>query len=509
MSNRRQYLINILWGWMSAVSMILNGMLVAPYLIRKLGTAQYGIWALGLSLVEYFWLIDLGLRPATVKLTAEYRAKGDWPALNTLLSTSLLYSGGMGFSLMVLMSLNTERIARFFHLTDPAFTMLVHVISVSWAFGLVFNIFEAALEGFQRFDVTGRIFVIFLLIRSVALVGAATLGYGLQGMSIALLVTQLSMYLCFFLSLRSVYPGLKASPMLATRAAGLEIWRYARQLMSAMLAGRLLTSAIPAMITRFLSVQSLTYYSVTQKVLDYAGEGIGRVGLITAPRASDWMARGEQAHLVRMAGYGNRYCLMIWLIFATWMSVYADPLFRLWITPEFADHAAGLVPIMLIGYSFWLGQFVSASILMGVGWYAEYSAALMVEALFTIGGYLLVLPRFGLAGGVAWSAAMVFSNRFVNLSRIFAKKFAVSWVSFVWSSYRIPMALAAVDVVALRAVRLNWLRGGSWSELAVSGIGNSIVLGAAAYFTVLEPEHRALAADAAGARLRALLGRTG
>src|SRR5262249_53904111 len=77
-SSRPQYVINILWSGAGAAALILNGMLVSPYLIRKLGVDTYGIWALGLSLVEYFWMIDLGVRPATVKLTAEYRALEKW-----------------------------------------------------------------------------------------------------------------------------------------------------------------------------------------------------------------------------------------------------------------------------------------------------------------------------------------------------------------------------------------------------------------------------------------------
>src|SRR5437763_14180648 len=105
MSTRRQYFVNIFWSWLSAATLILNGMLVAPYLIRKLGTNTYGIWALGLSLIEYFWLIDLGVRPATVKLTAEFRALGKWDSLNGMISTASAYSAAMGLTLMLLLSL--------------------------------------------------------------------------------------------------------------------------------------------------------------------------------------------------------------------------------------------------------------------------------------------------------------------------------------------------------------------------------------------------------------------
>jgi O-antigen/teichoic acid export membrane protein len=504
LSTRRQYIVNIIWGWISAVALIVNGMLVAPYLIRKLGTEQYGIWALGLSLVEYFWVIDLGLRPATVKLTAEYRALENWGTLNSVISTAVVYSAVVGSLLMALISLNAGFISRFLHITNPSFALLIHVVSISWAFGLVFNIFEAALEGFQRFDVTGRIFLSFVLLRSIALLTAAALGYGIRGMSIGLLSTQLLMYTVFLLALRHIYPRLRVSPRLATAKAGIEIWRYARQILSAMLSARLINSAIPALISRFLGVRSVTYYTVTQKTLDYAGDGIGRIGMITAPRAADWMARDQRPQLIRLAEYGNKYCLMLWIPVATWLWVYGDALFRLWITPEFADKASGLLPFMLLGYTFWLGQFVSASILMGVGWYSEYSISLMVEALLTTGGFVVILPRFGLTGAVAWSSLLMFSNRCVNLSRIFAGKFKVELLPFVWRSYRMPLALAVADVVGMRAVRMSWLHGGSWRELILSGVANTLILGLAAFWLVIEPEHRAGAIHAAKWRVTRL-----
>ena len=72
----RAYFINIAWSWLGFITIFGSSAIVMPMLIRRLGTAQFGIWALAVSLVEYFWLIDLGIRPATVKLSAEFRALG-------------------------------------------------------------------------------------------------------------------------------------------------------------------------------------------------------------------------------------------------------------------------------------------------------------------------------------------------------------------------------------------------------------------------------------------------
>ena len=99
--SKRAYIFNIAWSWLGFATMLVSSVVIMPILIRRLGTAKYGIWALAVSLVEYFWLIDLGFRPATVKLTAEFRAVKRMGELNQLINTALAYSltaGGLGGS---------------------------------------------------------------------------------------------------------------------------------------------------------------------------------------------------------------------------------------------------------------------------------------------------------------------------------------------------------------------------------------------------------------------------
>jgi O-antigen/teichoic acid export membrane protein len=180
------------------------------------------------------------------------------------------------------------------------------------------------------------------------------------------------------------------------------------------------------------------------------------------------------------------------LFFGTFLLVYGEPLFRVWVNPEFADNAAVLLPIMLFGYTLWLGQFTSGAILMGIGRYTEYSASLLVEAIITVVGFGLVLPFYGLPAAVAISSTMIFLNRCVNLSRIFAKEFQIDQMSFLWRIYRMPMALALLDVAALWAIKRSLLPGRNFRELLAVGIAHAVVYCAAGFWLVLEPEHRAL-----------------
>src|SRR5207244_11020174 len=137
-----------------------------PILILHLGKSVFGIWALAVSLIEYFWMIDLGFRPATVKLSAEFRALDRKEDLNRLINTALAYSVTAGAVVLGIAWFNADRIAALFHITDANFPFLIRIVGFRWATGMGFNIFAATLDGFQRFDLSNRAVLFSSLLRN-------------------------------------------------------------------------------------------------------------------------------------------------------------------------------------------------------------------------------------------------------------------------------------------------------------------------------------------------------
>src|SRR5438094_9823521 len=68
---------------------VLIAILVTPYLVRKLGTEGYGVYALLTSLVGYFSLMDLGLGQGVTKFVAQYVAQDDAEAVASSIGSAL------------------------------------------------------------------------------------------------------------------------------------------------------------------------------------------------------------------------------------------------------------------------------------------------------------------------------------------------------------------------------------------------------------------------------------
>jgi hypothetical protein len=87
---------------------------------------------------------------------------------------------------------------------------------------------------------------------------------------------------------------------------------------------------------------------------------------------------------------------------------------------------------------------------------------------------------------------MIFLNRCVNLSRIFAKEFNINQIGFLWRIYRMPMLLALLDVAALWTAKKNLLPGRGWRELIAVGMAHAVLYCATAFWLVLGQDHRSL-----------------
>jgi O-antigen/teichoic acid export membrane protein len=489
-SETRRYLTNILWSWLGTASVIASAVIVSPFVIRRLGSAEFGIWSLALSLVEYLWLIDLGFRPALVKLSAESRALGKEPEINVLVNTAAAVVGAGGLALGATMCWSAGRIAHFFQISHPAFPLLVRIVGVSWGFGVVVNVFAGVVEGYQRFDLTNHVNIASTLLRSSLTMTVIWMGYGLREMGFIMISTQLLAYAMLCWNAKHVYPALRLSWGSVRVEALRKLWDYGRQVLLASTAARISASSMPPLVAYYLPIQHVTYFSITQRVIDYLGDVISRVGWVTGPRAADWMARGRREDVIRMAAQGNRYCLAIWGLFAAMLAVYGEDFCRVWINAEVAAQVGALLPIMMVGYTLAQGQFISAAVLMGTGVYQRYAVSLAVETAVMLAALVWALPRYGLIGLVCVVSVVITLNRAVMLSWIFARQMKIGLISYLASIYPRPLAMIGVSAAALWYTKHHLISGRNLIPLVALGAVYTALYALVAAWWIPSPYHR-------------------
>lgn len=487
---------NVLWSWLGVGISLASGILLSPYLIRKLGAEGYGIWALIFSVVGYYALVDLGFRSAVVRYTAHYHAKGDAESINAVINTGLVYFSLASIVLVGVTLYLWRSVHRFFQVSPALqddFSRLILIVGISWGLSLNCSLFGGCLEGFQRFDISSRIWIASMTVRTLGCFVLLALGFGLTSLGCVAFASQVTAWVFTYTGFRKIFPSLRISPSLAALATLRKLAHYGLHTFLANVATMLLNFAYPLLIGHFLPVAFVGYYSLPGRLLQYTGDAVSKVGLVTAANAAELQAKGGTESISRLGIYTNRYCLALYMPLAIVLAVYGQEVLSAWVGGAFAAYSAPILPVMLLGVMIaQMGQFNSGTILFGLAKHDKYAYGLLVEAAVDIILGFMLIPRFGII-----AAAWIATGSMIVVRGLYTPWLACRHLRFSFSKYMSGIFLRpVVTAIPLLALTYLWkirvMSGGSLRQLFVVGVGVAALFYAAAAFTIIKPEHRTL-----------------
>jgi len=328
------------------------GLVAIPVLTRELGDARFGLLALMWTIIGYFSVLDLGLGRATTRFVAEALSAGDTRRVQqvagfTALSQTAL--GVVGAAVLALVApwvvtrglrvpgeLSAEAVRAFYWL---ALSLPLVVLSLN---------LRAMLEGAQRFDLSNLIRgpngVLAFAIPAVA----ARLGAGLPGIVALLLVLRVVTCWASWLAIRAALPGFRWE------------WKPRRELVRPLLGfgGWIAVSNVVGPILTYLERFVLAAVAGIGAVAYFAApyEAIARLLIVPAslagglfPVVSVPLSDGRRPEIERLLGRSVR---SLWLVLgapALVVALFAGPLLRLWLGPEYAAQGATSLAILAVG----------------------------------------------------------------------------------------------------------------------------------------------------------------
>jgi O-antigen/teichoic acid export membrane protein len=491
----KRFVLNVFWNWLGVGATLFSGLLLSPYMIRKLGPGGYGVWALSFALVEYYWFLDLGFRSATVKFVAHHWAIHEHDKVSEVVSTALVYAGLIGLVIFSVVLAVARYLERFFQIPADyrdSFVYLVLLISLSWCVGIVFSLFGACLEAVQRFDYYNRVLVSVTALRAFGTAILLYLGYGLVAIGVMVVISQCFGYLLHFIFFRRVFIYQKISFRLATIPTLKRMGGYGIHNFLGNISTQLLNQAPPLLIGHFQPADYVGFFNLPVRLLQYTGEAVGRIGIITNASSAELAAKRETGALSQLAVYTNRYCVLLFMPLAMVFWTHGARFFQLWV-PKAAAYSAPLLPILLTAYVIAvIGQFSSSMLLMGLARYQWYARGLMVEAVLSFAGLLYAIPRWGIIGAAWVSAILMVLNRGIFLPWLVSRVIGTRLLSFLNSIYTMPV-IAGVPVICLSMwLKSTLLPGTNWFQLFAVGVIVATTYYVLAYFLCLPAEHRLL-----------------
>ena len=496
---------SVMWSWLGVAVSIFSGVFLSPYVVLKVGHVAAGVWALIFSVLDNVWMMDLGFRSATLKYTAHYRALGQPDKVNQTINTGLAFSGSGCIIAVSAALLFARAVTRFENISPEyaeVFTKMLVMVGIGWAVGAVFNLLSAMLEGYQRFDLTSRIWITSTAVRAFGIFAVLATGHGLIDMGKVVLAALALTYFLTFLAVRKVFPEFRLSPRLVSYSMFRQMLSYGMHTFGATFSLQTLNQGAPILIGHFSpSSAFVAYFTYPLRLFQYSADMVGRVGLITGSHTAELAAKEDFSSIARMGIFINRYCFMLFMPLTLGVLIYGPQLFRLWIDPRFAAMCAPILPVIALGITLGtVAQFNSSSILYGLGKHHGYAYSLMVEAALCFGGLWWAIPRYGILGAAWVTSTLLVLNRGVVLSVLICRAIHFNVGSYLKGVYASPL-LAAIPALLLWPSIRRWIPGANWPELIGGGALLAAIYYAVAYFACLEPQHRDMPVNWIKARL--------
>jgi O-antigen/teichoic acid export membrane protein len=391
---------NVIWNWAGMANQMLVGFVVAPFLVHRLGDSRYGLWVLIASMTGYFDLLDLGVRGSVGRNIAFFRAKNDHAGVNALLSTALAVLVGVA----VLVLLGTLALAvGFFHLFDvpdadgPSVRLALLIVGINLALTFPLSVFDATLWAMHRFDVLNAIDIPVALLRAGLTFWWIGSGNGLVAMAlITVLTTVLAAVIKAILSFR-LDRNLNVRLRWINREAARSLFGYGLWYFLLSTGRRITPQVSPLVIGARLGVGFVTPQNIAARLTGYASSLLISATGVMTPVAAGLHAEDNHEKQRTLFLEGGKICLAFVLFFVTLFLFLGKPLIELWMGPD-KEAASKLLIIMALGEIVPMSQWITYSVVLGMGRHRELAYFFLLENVLAIVLALALVGSFGLVG---------------------------------------------------------------------------------------------------------------
>jgi len=379
---------------------IVIGLLLLPFNLAHLGKAEYGLWLLTASVMNYFSVLDLGYGGALVKFVAQYRSLRQARAINEIVSTVFLMFAGVGAVAYLIAVTIAFNMGRIFPLSAEQAALgrdLLLMTGLYVALGFPFGVFGAVMNGFQRYDANSGVALTVTV--SVAIVNVAMLssGYGLRELVAVTTLLRIGSLFVYRANAYRAFPPLRVRPGLVRRSRLREVTGFSLYSMLIGFSQKLNYSTDPAIIAAFLGSAAVALWGVAERITSATQRATNQLNTVLFPLIVDSDAGNRPDRLRKILIVGTRVSIAVVGAVTVCLVVFAGPLVHAWVGGGF-DSSARVLQILAIAIAVRVAAATSMTLLKGTGRHPMVAWTNLGTGVANIGLSVLLIQSYGLVG---------------------------------------------------------------------------------------------------------------
>ena len=392
---------NILSNWTCYIfSMALN-FFVAPFVVRHLGNEQYGVWTIVLSLTGYLGLLDLGVRGAVTRYTAQYHAQGNHNRTNETTSAAMatfLLTSFVALMVAAILAVFVVQRLKIPQESVLAARVVLLVTGANICVSLVNGVYGGVLVGLQRFDLTNGVEIANSALRALAIVVALHSGLGIITLAFIQLLFTVTRFAANYRLAHRYYPELRVRPLQADRVNLKSVFSFSFFTFLMQISASLIYASDNIVIASYLPAASVTFYAIGGNLVEYARAVVAGVSQAVSPLASSLQARNDVAGLRRLVLRSSQLGTMVAAPIAATFVSRGGHFIGLWMGQQYSNTSGKVVALLAVTLLFSAGNTPTGGIMLGLGKHKPIVPALLVEGICNLALSIILLKRMDVLG---------------------------------------------------------------------------------------------------------------
>jgi O-antigen/teichoic acid export membrane protein len=442
-----------------------------PLLLRSLGQAAYGLYALLGAFVAYLGVLDLGLGNAIVRYVAKFRAEGNAAAEGALLRACLRIYAGIAAGTLALGAVVLPNLGRLFGATLSAAELadargLFALMTLNLAVSFPLGAFAAVITAHERFVFLRALTLVRIVVRIGLLVVLLLLGY--KALAIVVVDTCLNVavglahvvYVRVRLRVRT--PARPLEPGFLR-----EVFSYSAFVFINLVVDQVFWRIGHVVLGATSGTAAVAVFAVAMQCAQYFKQFPLAVSSVFLPRITGMVvggAREEDLLAVFVRTARVQLVVLLWVLGG--FALFGREFLGLWAGPAY-DGAWLTALVVMVPLTVPLAQSVGIHILQAKNMHAFRSLLYLAIAAANVPLCVVFARRWGVLGAALATAASFAAGHVVAMNIYYRRRVGLDIPRFV------RLAAAGLVPAALVAFAVGWpltlIPGHSWTMLVFRG----------------------------------------
>ncbi len=435
---------SILSNWFGLMVMAGTTILLTPVMIHHLGAVDYGVWVLASSVLDYYGLLDLGMRSAMFRYVATFRGGAVRDEVDRTFTSALFLVTFTAVAICVLsvaVACLLPRVMSLQGASPQTFGWLLLLLGISVAVMFPTRMLATYISAHQRWDLYNAAGIVAMLTRAVVIVIVLKLGYGILAIAMATLAVSVLSFGQHAIFLFIADPQVRVSVRLISARRIRELFSFSMRSLLVSVGDYLRFYSDSAVIAAVLNVGLVTPFNVATRLIECFKSVVVAAGGPVLGTMTELDGGHRQKELRELLLRSTRLLGLLSILGGVLLLVDGRQWLYLWVGNDLVS-AYPVVAVLAFGYTINLAQHPTLLVLIAKG-------------------------RHGPLGW--WTIAEGIAN--VILSVIWGKSHGLLGVAI---GTIVPMLVVKVVIQPLYALKATELSG--WEYLR-EGLARPLILG--------------------------------